>query len=310
MIAATLLTTPRLRAAEPSAADQAAADALFREAQGMIAAGRASEACPKFEAAQRLEPTVGTQLNLADCYERVGRTASAFGMFQDSEAAARKAGDKARQQAALARAKALEGKLSRLTILVAPANRPPGLEVKQDGRPVVEAMWGSAIPVDPGEHAMEAWAPGRVRWRGTAVVGPDGAVAMVGIPELAAAPLPPGWWGAQRVAGVAVAGAGVAGAIVGAVFGARAISKNNASKASCSPTDSNLCNDTGVSLRHDAKTAGTVSTAALAAGGAMVVGGVVLFFTAPSPKPAETARIVVMPRVARGDVGLMIEGRW
>ena len=42
----------------------------------------------------------------------------------------------------------------------------------------------------------------------------------------------------------------------------------------------------------------------------MAVGGVVLFFTAPSPKQADTGQLVVLPRGASGDVGLMIEGRW
>jgi hypothetical protein len=315
-IGASLLAAPAARAAEPSAADQAAADALFNEARALVAAGRVAEGCAKFEGAQRLEPTVGTQMNLADCYERLGRTASAYGLFQDAEASARRAGEHGRQGEILKRARALEPKLSKLTILVAP-NRPPGLEVKRDGQPVLEAIWGSAIPVDPGEHAIEASAPGRVSWQGTATVRPETAFSMIEIPELAAAPALPaeggaarGALGAQRIAGMAVGGVGVAGVIVGAILGLREISRNNASKAQCSPSDPNFCNDAGVSLRHDARVAGTVSTAAFAVGGAAVVGAVVLVLTAPSAKPASKARIVVVPRVAGGDVGLTLEGKW
>ncbi len=44
----------------------------------------------------------------------------------------------------------------------------------------------------------------------------------------------------------------------------------------------NACNQTGVNGESDAATKGTISTIGFIAGGALVAGGAVLFFTAPT----------------------------
>src|SRR6266498_1038121 len=72
---------PGAASAQVSAENRAAAQALFDLGRTLITSGRAEEACPKFEESQRLDPGVGTQLNLADCYDRTGRTASAWTLY-------------------------------------------------------------------------------------------------------------------------------------------------------------------------------------------------------------------------------------
>ena len=62
-----------------SGSNKAAAEALFSEGRSLASAGKCDEAIPKFQASQKLDPGIGTLLNLADCYEKVGRTASAWG---------------------------------------------------------------------------------------------------------------------------------------------------------------------------------------------------------------------------------------
>src|SRR4051812_19346522 len=89
-----LLATALPAHADASAAEQAAADALFNEAQRLVLAGRAAEACPKFVESQRLDPALGTILNLADCLEKIGQTASAWALFNDLQDTAQRAGDK------------------------------------------------------------------------------------------------------------------------------------------------------------------------------------------------------------------------
>src|SRR5215471_15599831 len=112
-----LLLSPSVRAQDAMA--KATAEALFADGRRLVAAGDYAAACPKFAASQKLDPGVGTALNLADCYERMGRWASAWAEFRSAASAAHGVGAREREELAEARAKALEGRLSYLTITAA-----------------------------------------------------------------------------------------------------------------------------------------------------------------------------------------------
>ena len=85
---AVVTLAPRMLRAQ--AEDQAAARALFNEGRELLTAGRYAEACPKFEAARKLYASAGILLNLGDCYERLGRTASAWTEFGEAVSLARR----------------------------------------------------------------------------------------------------------------------------------------------------------------------------------------------------------------------------
>ena len=86
-----------LAAARPALAQgegerAAAAQALFDEAMRLMKADQNAAACPKLEESQRLDPGMGTEFRLAECYEKVGKLASAWAKFvsvADSAAVAR-----------------------------------------------------------------------------------------------------------------------------------------------------------------------------------------------------------------------------
>src|SRR5262245_1711819 len=59
--------------------DLAAAEALFREARAAMQSGDFDAACAKFEESERLDKAPGTVLNLAECEEKRGRVATAWG---------------------------------------------------------------------------------------------------------------------------------------------------------------------------------------------------------------------------------------
>jgi len=270
-------------AGEDRAARRAAAEVLFDEGRTLVATGRYDEACPKFAESERLDPAVGTRLNLADCLEKLGRTASAWVEFRAAAGAAREKRQWERETLARARAAALEPKLARLVVTVQGGDRAPDLEVRKDGAPLGRALWGTAVPVDPGKHVLEAKAKGKRPFR-LEVEVPPGAATRVAttIPELEDAdrtpPKSPGR--AQKIAAVAVGGAGIVSLVAGSILGAQAMARNEASNAHC--IDGNLCDATGVSLRSEAMARGNAATGAFVAGALAATGGLVLYLTAPT----------------------------
>ncbi len=67
--------------AQPALAqsDSAAARALFAEGRSLMEDERYAEACPKLEESLRLDHGMGTQFNLAHCWEKLGRTGQRLG---------------------------------------------------------------------------------------------------------------------------------------------------------------------------------------------------------------------------------------
>ena len=295
--------------------DQAAADVLFKDGKRLAAAGDFAQACPKFIESQRLDPTVGTLLNVGNCYEKLGKVASAYGAFREAELTARDAGDTDREREAARRADALTPLLSKLAIVVPPDARVPGFEVRRDGALVGEGQWGSAMPADVGNHTVEATAPGYKPWSTEIRIDANASAASVRVQPLeklvaeSAGGVQGSAWSAQRTVGVVLGGVGVVGLVVGANYGAQAMSKKADANTHCMGPMQNLCDATGVSLRYDEKHAGNVSTAALIAGGALLTSGLVVFLSAPTQPPAarkDALRIGVVARVA----GASVEGSW
>jgi len=325
LASATSVGGPSLAHADTTLADKAAAQSLFDEGRKLMTDGKFAQACPKLAESQKLDPGVGTQFHLADCYEKLGQTASAWAGFLDAASSAKSMGQADREKVARDRAAALALRLSKLTIVSPGAEGLAGLEIKRDGAVVGRALWGTAIPVDPGTHVLEASAPGKKTWQGTAQVTGEKASVVSTIPALEAAPpsaaVSPASAGGvvhadvgssgsgRRTLGLVVGGVGIVGVGIGTLSALRAKSKYNDSLPFCSPDDKNLCQSQGVTLRDDARADGTLATIAFGIGGAALVAGVVLFITAPSGS-SEAPRVSVVPSVAPGAAGLVVVGAY
>jgi hypothetical protein len=316
--------------AQPTSADKAAADTLFTDAEALMKQGKTKEACDKLTASEHLDPTAGTLLNLGDCYEKLGAPASSWGAFREAESMARRNNDKVREDEAQRRAKLVEDELPKLAIIVPPSARLQGVVVMLDGRAVEAGVWGSAIPVDPGEHTIEAKGPGLVPWSTKEVVPPGAATHAVNVPvsmhEEAPAPPPPAQGVREkekeaegspwRTAGVVLGGAAMVGAGVGTVLGIVAASKKADALGHCQPTNQRLCDATGVQLRGSAQTAADISTVVFAASGAALAAGVVLFASAPPGRggtPKTTGgggRLDARAMVGLGAGGFALHGEW
>lgn len=184
-----LFLLPRIaRASDPATAEQ-----LYDEAKRLMAAGHYAEACPKLEQSQKLDAGLGTQFHLADCWQHIGRTASAWAIFREVASEARASGQASRGRVAKDRADALEPFLSKLLISPGVASTIPGLVIRRDGTEVPREAWGSPVPVDPGTHEVIASAPDKQPWHANVDVEGQGKVAAVDVPMLAdvAPPEPP-----------------------------------------------------------------------------------------------------------------------
>jgi hypothetical protein len=176
----------RAASAQP-AANKASAEALFVQGRDLAREHRHAEACPKFEASQKLDPALGTELNLADCYEQLGRFASAWGMFRQAADEARRLADDHAERIARERAAALEPRLSRLTIQP-PKQRIAGTTMTRNGELVDPATWGTAIPVDAGAHTLHCAAAGRRAWTQELAIQ-VGESRVTAVPELVLDPV-------------------------------------------------------------------------------------------------------------------------
>ena len=276
-------------------------------------------ACLKFAEAERLHPAAAILFNLAECYEHTNRLASGWGAWKDAEIMARDAHDASRAQDAAARGAALAPQLAKLAIVVPPATRLPGLEVRKDGALVGEGQWGSALPADVGQHTIDASAPEHKAWSTVVRIDTNGSSASVEVPALdvLATPTseaPPPFWGTQRIVGVSVGAAGVAGLAIAVGLGVDAIQKNNASKAQCLPNDPSMCFPAGADLRLSAGKAADASTALFVVGGAAVAAGLIVFLTAPSSASKATTGglrgVELAPAVGPASAALSLRGRW
>lgn len=181
---------PGVALADPTAAERAAAESLFHDGRQLLEAGQVATACAKFAESQRLAPALGSLLNLAACHELEGKTASAWVEFSEAATLAERAGARERAAYATQRRDALERELARVTVSVSAWH--DGMRVTIDGHEIRPGAFGTAIPVDPGAHRIQASAPGRRTWEQALVVGRGASTLAIQVPELEAIPSPTG----------------------------------------------------------------------------------------------------------------------
>jgi hypothetical protein len=329
-------TTAAASANAQSSANQAAAEALFKQGRELMTAGQFAQACPKLAESERLDPAPGTLLNLATCYESNGQIASAWVTYKEAATAAQNADQQERAQLARRKAGELEAKLPTLTVVVPPGADRSDLQITRDREVLGRPGWGVPIPADPGVHTVEASAPGRRTWQGQASVEGAGSAASIEVPPLeaeapaepapiaaaatgvappgaspgseSAPPVTTGSGSGQRAAGWVLGGVGVAGLLVGTLFGAIAKSDNDDAKGQC--LTNTACSAQGVASGTSALHAATASTIAFVAGGVLAAAGVIVYLTAPSSGARPRAGVGLSPMVASGSAGVALRGGW
>jgi len=314
-----LFVAPRIAHAEPSTQDRVLAESLFREARTLVDAGKLKDACLKFAESQRLDPQLGTLLYLATCHAEEGKTATAWINFSEAATLAERTSQPKRAEIARARAEELEAKLSKLVVEVDSAV--DSMVVTLDGEELKAASWGTAQPVDPGIHHIEASAPGYATYAAEvdSPVGPH--TETHSIPPLEAVALEPSDQpdpdsvpdeadgGTQRIVGFVVGGVGIAAIGVGTFFGFQA--KGQADEADEQHCEGQLCDAEGLQLHDDAQSSALISTVLFGVGAAAAVTGLVVVLTAPSSADGSGADLSAPSLWLAPSVGgLSLGGRW
>jgi hypothetical protein len=244
-------------------------------------------------------------LYLADCYEKIGKPASAWAEFRDAEARARARKDN-RAEVARARAAAIEPRLGHIGVALSLVNAPPGSEIKvDDGDAVASGSW-TTLAADPGEHVVKLTVGGRVvRAIPAKVRAGKWAIVRLDPPQLtsAAAPTTPsGGSGGDASVKIdtrqAVGYTLLAAGAIGTAIGAGLVVAKNRSLSTGAPN--------GSPSENQSDKIG--SEIAFAVGGAALVSAVVLYLTAPAAK--DSTALVVAPGPVTGGAGAFLSARF
>jgi hypothetical protein len=314
---------------------QAVAESTYEKAKALADAGNYAAACPLFDASFRADPALGTLLNLADCNEHVGKTATAWAQFRDLVDRAKKrvavetdpgarAKDDERIRYATAHAAALEPRLMHVK-LVAPAQPIAGLVVKLDDTEAT-GLLGVDVPLDPGAHHVVATAAGHPPWQTDVTLKDEGKTVVVAVPQLDAAgatppvvatqpttapaqptetPPPAAGMSGLRKLSIALAVGGVAGLVLGTVEGASGESAESASDKLCPHVTP--CTGAGLQDNVNARNDANVANIGFVVGGVLAAGAIVTWIVGA---PKQTDRMTVAPVLGGGTAGVALSGRF
>lgn len=312
------------------------AEAIFEEGLAKFDKGDFAAACPLLARAVELSSTeaLGGLLTLAECYEKIDRPASAWGLYR--KVAARAAASNQADRAELARKSVarLEPFVPKVAFR-APDPVPPGLRVKFGGETIPADVWTVPLPIDPGEATFVFEADGRApktssvtipKGSSTTEVSPPsldlvGPSADTGDPTLSPLLTPK----APDEGGSALEGLGIAGIVIGAVgvgglfasLGVALDAKSKWDEAVTNECDGDPTRCTSLTGIDDARGQGDAASAVFGISlGLAAVGAGLLIVDLATGKSDASARttlpfaIGVTPVARAGDAGAVTQVRF
>jgi hypothetical protein len=314
--------------------DAKLATVLYHEGERLMAEGRYADARAKLEQSLLHLDGLGTRGLIAECDERLGRTATAWLEWRESEARAHGAHQNRRERYARARVEALAAGVAYLTVVANGAVE--GQVVERDSAALGAAGLGSPVPVDAGRHVVTARAPVRVSWSAEPTIldgehrtitvppleplsPPPPAPAPAAPPAPAAAPLPvpavaevppASGQSARRIVGIVGVAVGGAALVASGMVAWAAKSQWDDAFSGASPhcDTMNRCDDVGLTATDAARGKANVASALAVGGGLVAIAGAVLWWTARDDAPPPRAEAAITP--TRGGVSVSVGGRF
>ena len=298
-------------AEEDSATETAAARTLAVDGLKLAQAGKCQEAIPKLDRAEKLHHSAIVLSRLGECQVSEGKLVEGTEMLRKVLREPLPANPSPALSKAYERAQTvLDSAKPRISGLTISVSAPTGAELRLlvDGVVVANTLVDSELPADPGDHVVEASAPGYLKATARVTLGsadkksvtlkletdpnalsqvplnagpeanpgpvaqvtPSMAVAPASAPPRAPPPSP------SRASAYVSWGVGLAGVGVGTAFGVMALKGKHDLDGQC-PDSS--CPSSSGSAVDSAKRNGNISTIAFAVGGAGLVLGTVLYFS-------------------------------
>ena len=303
-----------LAAADPKAdkAEKQRADKLFEDGRKYLATKEYALACTAFEQSQQADPAIGTQLNIALCYEQWGHVASAYRAYIEAERlAVQKKDDRAK--GARKKIDALGPTVPRLT-LVLPTDADPAASVVLDGQEIARDKLADELLVEIGDHRVEGRVPGMPPHAVTIKLAasqhlrfvielPKPAVARVAPPP--PPPPPPARRSGRLYAGIALGGAGVIALGLSAHYALGARSDYASAIGDCPMLQ--CTTEAAYQATQDARSRASTMSFVAVGGVALAAAGVYLVVTSGGKRVADQ-HTAVGPLVGPGLVGLAIGG--
>jgi hypothetical protein len=266
-----------LPAIADEAADLAKAKELFSKARDLYKAENYSEACPLFEESEKLEPALGTELNLALCWAKVGKLLDAARMFDIVLGKTTAPSEAQRHQIAEDGARDVAARIAKVQIDRGPLSI--NARIQLDG---VELLDTSApIPVDPGEHKVTGQGAKSVTFTAT-----EGQVMQITLaaseggndePDTPGTPSKMPKWRKNLPFYLGASGAGLIATSF--VFGIITLSKKSSALDKCDKIDGEWeCPPEGQDGLASARTFSHISTGMFLVGAGALGAGIYLYF--------------------------------
>jgi len=302
------------------------ADQLFKQGKKLMDQKRYADACASFEKSNKLDPGIGTQLNIAKCYQEWGKLGRAYLAYQVAEKQAQEQNDKRVPQIHEFVVQ-LEPDVPHLTIHLPKDVKPESVKATLDSEPL--AAFDTPIVVDPGPHMIEYYVSGSSKKLNQVVPVERGTKQEVTLemekpkpiegntaPVKPVEPEPeaPAPGRNQRIAGIAVGAGGIVAITISTIMTVSAKGRYNDALTMYCEGMTNGCNQMGLDETHAARTTANQATVVFLLGTAMVGGGVALYLLAPkassssAPSEDQQARYIV-PAISPDGFGVVFGGR-
>jgi tetratricopeptide (TPR) repeat protein len=315
------------------------AEALFAQGKKAMTQKSFEAACKAFEDSQRIEPLIGTQMNIGLCYEQWGKMEFAHRAFRKAQRMAQVAND-TRAPKIGDRAAAMEPSLALLQVRISDDIKKSDLAVSVDDEELIGELLVTDIAFAPGEHTLSyqiknqpavkialSFRPGKRYEQTIRQTRKDGAATQgksrppVSDKNIGAQRQPidlnkddtntERTGRSQRIVGVSLVAAGSVAMGVSAYLAYAAKKKyKNALRSNCA-NSTTMCDEIGLTSTQKARKDANLATVVFSTGLATALAGGIVYIISPSAHAKmEQHAVFISPQIDSTGAAVLVGGQF